>query len=69
MKAESRAKLVNLLQGWLDDELVSDDLGGTDGIWQCNDTRQRNANLYADAVDLSIKAMALQSSLEQEFLA
>ena len=66
MKAENRAKLVNLLQDWFDDEFVADDLGGTDGIWQCTDTRQRNANLCADAVELVIKSMALQSQLETE---
>lgn len=66
MDAYSRAKLVDKIQEWLDDENVADDLGGTSRIWQCTDIRQRNANLYADAVELAINSMTLQSQLEEE---
>jgi hypothetical protein len=66
MNAHSKAKLVYKIQKWLDDESVADDLGGNLGIWQCSDSRQRNANLYADAVEIAINGMALQSQLEQE---
>ena len=66
MNAYSRAKLVDKIQDWLDDETVADDLGGTQGILQCTNTKQRNANLYADAVEVAINAMTLQSELESE---
>jgi len=66
MNLHSKAKLVDAIQKWLDDEQVQDDLGGTDGIWQCDKINQRNANLYADAVELAIRSMALQAALEDE---
>ena len=66
MNLHSKAKLVDAIQKWLDDEQVQDDLVGTDGIWQCDKINQRNANLYADAVELAIRSMALQAALEDE---
>ena len=66
MNLKSKVKLVDAIQEWLNDDEVSDDLGGTDGIWQCDKINQRNANLYADAVELAIRSMALQAALEDE---
>lgn len=66
MNLHSKAKLVDLLQSWLDDEQVADDLGGTDGIWQCSNSRRRNATLLADACEIVLRSAALQNELEQE---
>lgn len=66
MNLHSKEKLVDVLQCWLDDEQVSDDLGGTDGIWQCTDSSQRNANLLADACEVVLKSAALQNTLNLE---
>lgn len=66
MNSHTKAKLIDKIQEWLDDETVAGDLGGTFGILQCTDTRQRNANLYADAIEVVIKSMSLQGELERE---
>ena len=65
MQPKTKAKLVDCIQKWLDDEVVSDDLGGNLGMWQDPTSARKNANLFADAVDLAIRSMALQAELEK----
>lgn len=66
MKHETKAKLVNAIQAWLDDESVADDLGGNLGILQDITVQYRNANLCVDAVEIAIRGQALQSTLSEE---
>jgi len=66
MDIRAKADLLDHLQEWLNDEKIADILGGTHGIWQDTTTTQRNANILADACEVVIDAMALQSDLEKE---
>lgn len=66
MNANSKAKLVEKIQDWLDDERVSDDLGGNCAMWQDVDATNKNAHLMADAVEICVRAASLQSELDDE---
>jgi len=66
MQPETKAMLVIHIQAWLDTESVYDDLGGNLGMWQDATTSRRNANIFADSVEIAIQAMALQSELDSE---
>lgn len=66
MNAHLRSSLVNHLQKWLDTEVVQDQLGGTEGIWQDSSSAQLTAHALAAGCEAVIDGMALQSKLEEK---
>ena len=64
MHISAKANLQTTLSEWLSKEHIADSLGGISGIWQDNTAEDRNAQLLANACEVVIDAMELQSILE-----
>ena len=65
MNIELKASLQNHIQKWLDKNAVR--LGENEGIWQDDSCYNRNAALMANACEIVVDAMRLQSELGERF--
>jgi len=66
MKADTKAKLVAKLHEWLEDEKVNDDVNGNCGVYMDFYDTDRNAHIYANAVEACVDAASLQNDLSKE---